>query len=518
MDTSKTGSLEELLLMNNFQILGTPFRFADVIYKREGVSWNDAQRKASLLTKANAALEYLEEVRKSMGIYPQDVSIPVQTEKPAPVVESAVPAVIIPTEMKYKQDMDIFEENYSLLTEFAPELEEELQTLTENGILSGKSSTNIYGSVSIQSIEKDKYGYYLLLDINEASKSAQSILLYVNTTVKAVQVLSFESNGSKFDVYNDIHTREMVNPQQLELQNRHLNKQLKRLIDFKLSIPTIGVAEQKKQAPKETPVPEEETPDRQFRKSFLSGLVRRNHIIGSGFDYANAERADDLSEEDETEQEENEVLKQENEALKQEIDFLKNSVYRAQYARNFKLLRVLIPSLPEELKLDSFTAHLQSEHQLYPAFKITVEKLNDETCCTIYQTDSEKGTDEMLCWFNIINDKEVVFVVNPVAFFGLKEEVFIWDHDSVSESGLQANSALYNFFLTMILNKYRTIITDRIEIAEAIEENATTSVTVTDIQQTETVEESGGDGTGIAIVSVLMAVGLGIFGIRALNK
>lgn len=518
MDTSKTGSLEELLLMNNFQILGTPFRFADVIYKREGGSWNEAQRKASQLTKANAALEYLEDVRKSMGIYPQDLSILVQTEKPSPIVESVPPAVITPTEIKHKQDMDIFEENYSLLTEFAPELEEELQTLTENSILSGKSATNIYGSASLQSVEKDKYGYYLLLGVNEASKPAQSILLYVSTAAKAVQVLSFESNGSKFDVFNDIHTREMVNPQQLELQNRHLNKQLKRLIEFKLSIPTIGVTEQEKQAPKETPVPEEETPDRQFRKSFLSGLVRRNHIIGSGFDYANAQRVDDLSEEDETEQEENEVLKQENEALKQENDFLKNSVYRTLYVHNFKLLRVLIPSLPEELKLDSFTAHLQSEHQLYPAFKITVEKLNDETCCTIYQTDSEKGTDEMLCWFNIINDKEVVFVVNPVAFFGLKEEVFIWDHDSVSESGLQANSALYNFFLTMILNKYRAIITDRIEIAEAIEENATTPVTVTDVQQTETVEESGGDGTGIAIISVLMAVGLGIFGIRALNK
>lgn len=181
---------------------------------------------------------------------------------------------------------------------------------------------------------------------------------------------------------------------------------------------------------------------------------------------------------------------------------------------NFKLLRGLIPSLTEELVLDSFTVQLQSEHHLYTTFKITFEKIYSDICCTIYQTDPDKGTDEMLCWFNIMDNKEVVFVANEGEFFGLKEDVFIRDHDSVSEYSLQANSALYNFFLTLLVNKYNSTITDRVYIPEVVE----STTPETEVQQTEMVEESGGDGTGIAIVSVLMAVGLGIFGIRALNK
>ncbi|MCO5259910.1 MAG: hypothetical protein M9916_07180 [Crocinitomicaceae bacterium] len=515
MDSNKTSSLEELLLMNNFQILGTPFRFAEIIWKREGIKWNEAQRKASELTKANAALAYLEEVRKSMGIYTQDVNVPLQVEQPALITESVQPAVIIPTEEKRKRDSGIFEENYSLLTEFAPELEEELQTLNENGILSGKSAINIYGSASIKSVEKDKYGYYLLLDINEASKPNQSILLYVNTTAKEVQVLSFESNGSKFEVYNDTHTREMMNPQQLELQNRHLNKQLKRLIDFKLSIPTIGVVAQEKPIPQQQSEQQKETSDQLFRRSFLSGSLRKsNEAFESNFYYKLSQDMEELSDENETLQAENEELQQKNEELKQENEFLKNSVYRTLYVHNFKLLRLLVTGLTDEFELASFKVQLQSEHQLYPVFKLMFEKVNSEICCTAYQIDPEKGTEEMLCWFNIMDNKEVVFVANHKEFFGLKEEVFIRDHDKVSEDSVQANSALYNFFLTMLVNKYHSTITDRVYLPEVVE----STTPETEAQQTEMVGESGGDGTGIAIVSVLMAVGLGIFGIRALNK
>lgn len=504
MDSNKTSSLEELLLMNNFQILGTPFRFAEIIWKREGIKWNEAQRKASELTKANAALAYLEEVRKSMGIYTQDVNVPLQVEQPALIAESVQPAVIIPTEEKRKWDSGIFEENYSLLTEFAPELEEELQILNENGILSGKSATNIYGSASIRSVEKDKYGYYLLLDINEASKPNQSILLYVNTTVKTVQVLSFESNGNKFEVYNDTRTREMINPQQLEIQNRHLNKQLKRLIDFKLSIPTIEVVE------KENPI----QPQQLIEQEREISDEQPKSIFDSHFLYKQVKKTQKLSDKNEITQAENEALQQENKTLKEENDFLKNSVYRTLYAHNFKLLRLLVTGLTDEFELASFKVQLQSEHQLYPVFKLMFEKVNSEICCTAYQVDSKKGAEEMLCWFNIMDNKDVVFVANHKEFFGLKEEVFIRDHDKVSEDSVQANSALYNFFLTMLVNKYHSTITDRVYLPEVVE----STTPETEVQQTEMVEESGGDGTGIAIVSVLMAVGLGIFGIRALNK
>lgn len=517
MDNNKTSSLEELLLMNNFQILGTPFRFAEIIWKREGIKWNEAQRKASELTKANVALEYLEEVRKSMGIYSQDVSVTMPMEKTEPIIEPVQPMVVISKEEKHKQDVGIFEENYSLLTEFAPELEEELQIVNQNEILSGNSATNIYGSASIKSVEKDKYGYYLLLDVNEASKPSQSILLYVNTTAKMVQVLSLESNGSKFEVYNDIHTREMVNPEHLEMQNRHLNKQLKRLIDFKLSIPTIGVVEnpipQEQSVPLENAVQQKEASDQAFRKAFLSDSARRrSEVFENGFDYELAQDMEELSDKNEKLQNENEVLQDQNKELEQENQFLKNSVYRTLYLHNFKLLRLLVTDLTDELGLSSFTAYLQPEYDLHPTFKIMFEKVNSEICCTIYKIDPEKGSEQMLCWFNIMNDKEVVFVANQGEFFGLKDEVFIRDHDGVSEDSLQANSALYNFFLTLLINKYHSIVADRVYLPEIIEN----TTPVNEIQETETVEES--DGTGIAIVSVLMTLGLGILGIRALNN
>lgn len=50
------------------------------------------------------------------------------------------------------------------------ELEEELKGLIENGIFFGKFVINIYGFVFIKLVEKNKYGYFLLFEINELIK------------------------------------------------------------------------------------------------------------------------------------------------------------------------------------------------------------------------------------------------------------------------------------------------------------------------------------------------------------
>ena len=79
------------------------------------------------------------------------------------------------------------------------------------------------------------------------------------------------------------------------------------------------------------------------------------------------------------------------------------------------------------------------------------------------------------------------------------------DDYEVSERALQGNSALNNFFLTMIFHKFNAVIKDRVYQAEVIEN------TPAEVQEVKQEEES--DATG-AVVAVLATIGLGILGFK----
>lgn len=504
MNNGKSSSLEQLLLFDNFQILGTPFRFAEVIYKREGVKWNEAQRKASELIKANAAWNYLEDLRGRMNNEEQSqlpmIVQPIEMEVPkTPPAEQTAP--VNQEDQKQKQNEDMFEENYILLTQFAPELEEELKALTESSILSGKSATNQHGSTSIKSVEKDKYGYYLLLEINESAKPHLQVLLFVSTASKTVQVLYSQSSNGKFEVYNDIHTREMVNPQQLEIQNNHLTKQLKRLIDYKLSIPTIDVVpvEEPKQ---ENPEPQiEKTPDQAFHE--LAGMLK--------YDDDFKRRSNELYLDELTE--ENEELLEENKELKEEIretdEFLKKSVFPALYSHSFKVLKVLIPNFKDELQLSSFTAYLEPENPQYPTFKIEFSNVTYNVICDIHEVNATDKTEDYHCSFVIKEDKHAHFSGCSSRFLTLNEEMNVFDDFEVSENGLRGNSALHNFFLTLLAYNYRSRVSDRVYPVEVVK-NAPQKAD--EIETVEAVDES--DGTGLAVTALVATAVLAIFGIK----
>ncbi len=506
MNNGKSSSLEQLLLFDNFQILGTPFKFAEVIHKREGGKWNEAQRKASELIKANAAWNYLEDLRERMSTEEQSqttiVIQPAQTEVPDTLAEQTAPIKTNQEDKKQKQNEDMFEENYILLTQFAPELEEELQTLTDKSILSGKSAVNQHGSTSLKSIEKDKYGYYLLLEINESAQPQQQILLFVSTAKKIVQVLYSENSNGKFEVYSDRYTREMVNPHQLEIQNNHLTKQLERLIDYKLSIPTIDVVQIQEQKPQE-----ETTPDQAFEKALIPYIQYDDEFKR----HSNEAYLDELIEE-------NEELEKENKELKDEVkatdEFLEKSVFPTLYSQNFKLLQLLISNFTNELRMKSFTAYLEPENPEHPTFKIEFLNVTDNIICDIHQVNPAEKTEDHHCSFVIKDGKQAHFIGCTERFITLKEDMHLWDDFEVSENGLRGNSALHHFFFTLLVYKYHSKISNRVYPIQIVKNKPQKAE---DIETLEAVEEPNeSDGTG-AVVAILSAIGLGILGFKFLK-
>lgn len=502
MDTANSGSLENLLMLTNLEIIGTQVRLSEIVHKFEGGKWNDAQRKASQLVKSNMAMSYLDDVRKTVGVNEPKLNLPpVQQDITTELVK---PSKEVKSEEKRNHDNDIFEENYSLLNEFAPELEDELKGLTENGILSGRSATNIHGSASIKSVEKDKYGYFLLLEINETTKPSQSIMLYANTTARTVQVLSVESSDWKFEVYSDIHNRELVNLEQQEIQNKYFNKQLKKLIEFKLSIPTIDVTTI--QEPKQE---EENTIQFQFPRR---GLLNVNPKPDREWVPYNEDDEDDLEDEPDVDDllEENKALREENESLTKDREFVLNSVFPEMYSQNFKLLRLLIPDLTEEFEgeFDKFTAYFDSSKPGYPKYKIEFRLLPRVIMCDIFEIDRNTNEEDLQCNFAIKDQSSAYFVFSGDSFLTLKESVYAGDYDEISEMGLKLNSALHNFFLTLLFHNYVSTIDDRGYRSEVVE-NAPVEV-----QEVKPEEES--DATG-AVVAVLATIGLGILGFKFLK-
>lgn len=508
MNNGKSSSLEQLLLFDNFQILGTPFKFAEVIHKREGGKWNEAQRKASELIKANAAWNYLEDLRERMSTEEQSqttiVIQPAQTEVPDTQAEQTAPIKMNQEDIKQKQDEDMFEENYILLTQFAPELEEELQTLTDKSILSGKSAVNQHGSTSLKSIEKDKYGYYLLLEINESAQPQQEILLFVSTTKKIVQVLYSENSNGKFEVYSDIYTREMVNPHQLEIQNNHLTKQLEGLINYKLSIPTIDVVPIEEPKAPESP---KETPDQAFQRDLVQYIKYDDDFKR----HSNEEYLDRMIEE-------NEELEKENEELKDEIkttdEFLEKSVFPTLYSQNFKLLQLLISNFTNELRMKSFTAYLEPENPEHPTFKIEFSNVTYNIICDIHEVNPTQKAEDHHCSFVIKDGKNAHFIGCTNRFITLKEEVYLYDDFEVSENSLRGNSALFNFFITLLAYKYRSKISNRVYPIQIVKNKPQKAEEIETLEAVEEPNES--DGTG-AVVAILSAIGLGILGFKFLK-
>lgn len=491
MSNRKSSSLEELLLASDLEITGTQANFTDIVFKFENIKWNDAQRKAAYLLKAGEALNYLQGVRAKIGVQSSSVPSAHVPQLSTPVTVPALPVAAIPMEKNRNTEDEIFDENYRLLCEFAPELEQELYGLQDAAIVYGRSTSNIHGSVSIRSLDKDKYGYYLQLEVDETAKPVQVIELYANLNEKTVRVLSCESVNGRFDVYDDMYTRSMVNTEQSETQNSHLNSLLKQLIDFKLVVPTID------QVDDDLETMNDLRDEIQELRTIVSTKNRQCKQL--------EERIEDLEDSNEDLDMEVEDLRAENSVLTQKVELLLEGGLKKFQRQTKTILGILIPNFSEELKLASFEVSFETKKDIQ-GFKFKFEKPGKTNWVTVHHSTTEFGF-KRVCIFAILETGEVVLHQWSGRFFGIKETINVDDFSEISENNLAGHALLFEFVLALYHNGFKGTVTNRVyEAQEDVE-----------AKPVEAVENSSDDGAATALAVLALLAG-GILGFRALRS
>ena len=499
MSNRKPSSLEELLLASDLEITGTQANFTDIVFKFENIKWNDAQRKAAYLLKAGEALNYLQDVRAKIGVQSGPIQSATMPQLSAPVTSPALPVTVIPMEKNRNVEDDIFQENYKLLCEFAPELEKELYSLQGDTVVSGSSSTSIHGTVSIRSMEKDKYGYYLELEVDETAKPLQIIELYENLNEKTVRVLSCESTNGRFDVYDDKYIRSMVDPVQSETQNTYLNSLLKRLIGLKLIVLTVDQVI--------------DDSDKQEELERENRLLRRQlDHLDSDFEYMAAyketleERVEDLEERNAVLKLEIEELREKSSASEKKVDLLLEGGRKKFRQQTKTILGALIPKLSEELQLASFEVSLETKKDI-EGFDIRFEKHDDWNSAVVYHSTTERAF-KRVCIFSILETGEVALHQWTGRFFGMEETINVNSSDEISENSLAGDVLLFEFVLALYHNEFKATIKNRVyEAQEAI----------VDTKAVKTVENSSDDGVA-TVLAVLGLLAGGLLGFKALRS
>ncbi len=515
MNRIKNSSLEELLELSNYEILDTQVWFAIVVWKYETCTWNEAQRLASQLMKSNTAWEYLEDMRRHVGVFPKEINtLPVATPPKPSKIEKRESSNAYSEPIEEFNPEQIFKENYELLNMLIPDLEMEILTFQPGHRLEGKSANNIYGFVTLNCDEKDKRGYYLSLGINESSKSSITMLLFYDIKNQDLLTLSYEDGNGKFEVYNEIHSREMTNLSQEETLNLFLNSKLKKLIGYRLLISNLDwianeLIEEKKEI-KEDP----KLPEGRFSRALGRFIPRPINTT----DYSKMvpiesfqEDDDEFSDPDEDElQEQIELQKEEIRELQEEKERIKNTALKNLFSNNMKLLRVLVPNLMESLELESFTVLFKSTNEEFPVFKLHFSSVDTGFLCQLYELDPRNNVPQKLATLAIIEAKEMVFIDNSIEFFGLKEPINTGIYDEYSPLTVQGNNATFNWLIVLLLNQYRSSIIDPVYRAEVLENQLPEIPDKTN--DSDGVNESG------TLLAILGTLGLTILGIKALHK
>lgn len=514
MNRIKNSSLEELLELSNYEILDTQVWFAIVVWKYETCTWNEAQRLASQLMKSNTAWEYLEDMRRHVGVFPKEISShPVATPPKPSKIEKRESSNAYSEPIGEFNPEQIFKENYELLNMLIPDLETEILTFQPGHRLEGKSANNIYGFVSLNCNEKDKRGYYLSLGINEASKSSITMLLFYDIKNQDLLTLSYEDSNGKFEVYNEIHTREMTNLSQEEALNLFLNNKLKKLIGYRLLISNLDLVdieplEEKKEI-------EEEPELRQGRFSRALGRFIPRPVNTT--DYSKMIPVELDTEDDEFNDPDEEELKEQIELQNEEIrelqeenEQIKNTALKNLFSNNMKLLRVLVPNLMESLELESFTTLFKSNNEEFPVFKLHFSSVDTGFLCQLYELDPRNNVPQKLATLAILEAKEMVFIDNSREFFGLKEPINTGIYDEYSPLTVQGNNATFNWLIVLLLNQYHSSIIDPVYRAEVVENQLP--------EIPDKPNDSDGANEAGTILAILGTIGLTILGVKAFNK
>lgn len=515
MNRIKNSSLEELLELSNHEILETQVWFAIVVWKYESCKWNEAQRLASQLMKSNTAWEYLEDMRRHIGIFPKEINaLPVATPlTPSKIEKRELPNTYSEPMEEFNPDQ-IFSENYELLNMLAPDLETEIQSFQAGHLLEGKSINNLYGFVTLNCNEKDKRGYYLSLGINE-SKSSIKLMLYYDIKNEQLLTLSYEDSNGKFEVYNEMHSREMTNLSQEETLNLFVNNKLKKLIGYRLIISDIDLKENEPVEEKKEIEEEPELREGRFSRALGRFIPRPVNTT----DYSKMipveldTEDDEFSDPDEDElKEQIELQNEEIQELQEENERIKDTALKTMFSNNMKLLRVLVPNLMESLELESFTVLFKSTNEDFPVFKLYFQSAGSEFICNLFELSPRNNVEQGLATFTVNEGKEMAFVDNEREFFGLKERIVAEVYDEYSPFTVQGNSATFNWLIVLLLNQYRSSIVDPVYRSEVVENQISESETSDKPDDSDGVNEAG------TILAILGTIGLTILGVKAFNK
>lgn len=214
-------NLEENLVLSNEELTSNWAKFASFICSYEGITWDEARKKATDLMKAKTAYAYIDEVRQLVA-----GKIPEPTKPPTPKAPKT-------KQQKPMNQKTIYEKNYDRLMEIAPGLEEKLLNYKDGDEIYGKSVSTGYMDFNLELLYKDKDSFHIALSHYYESHGDlvpdPDMEIRVDVKNKMVEALHFRDAHHYAEVYDDKQTRSLVDRKQLNSQNRFLGMWLRNL-------------------------------------------------------------------------------------------------------------------------------------------------------------------------------------------------------------------------------------------------------------------------------------------------
>ena len=211
-------TLEENLALTNKELTSNWSKLASLITAYEGTSWNASRKKAINLLATGKAIAYIEEVREDVKQHPQRLTEP-------PKEQTAIHIQF--------DELSVYERNYDLLMEIAPELEERLANLKKGDYIYGKSKLTGTRDFNIDFVDKDKDGFYLALCqysmMNGDLFGDPDMEIRVDLKNRVIEALHYQDQFNYDEVYTDKRERKAVFPDEKKRQNDVLSGWLKKL-------------------------------------------------------------------------------------------------------------------------------------------------------------------------------------------------------------------------------------------------------------------------------------------------
>lgn len=211
-------TFEEVLALRTEELLSNWTKFTSLIRPYEGISWHQAGAKARALIASGEGAAYIETVREDIRKHPERLKEPPKQ----------------PDLKKESNELTIYERNYILLMEIAPELEERLINFKGDGsYIYGKSQLTGTRDFNIDFVRKDKVNFFLALSqyslVNGDLVGDPDMEIRVNLKDRMIEALHYQDQFRYVEVYTDKTERKAVYQGERKRQNAVLGEWLKKL-------------------------------------------------------------------------------------------------------------------------------------------------------------------------------------------------------------------------------------------------------------------------------------------------